>query len=400
MIRIGKITDFDLKFLMSKTPPCILIAPACLKGSLSAMKAAACIADFLKARVPDAVHLDICPIADGGDDTLDVLQFADAKFIRHQAPVTGSVPDMTVNAHYLVHPAKKLAVVEAAQAHGYQLLGPAGLSPMRATSYGVGELLKSVIQNTPDLEQIIVTLGGSASTDGGFGALQALGVGLLDASEKRIETPVGGGMLSEIHGIQWLERWDFSGRILLATDTLNPLLGPLGTATVFAPQKGATPQQCLELEQGLSHAGQQLSRVCDTDYTDLPGTGAAGGLAYGLRHLPRCGIISGSEWIAEALRLKERLKAASLVITAEGRLDFTSIQGKAIGHLLGEADNKPAFIFCGQVQEGMPLPSSVQVFPLADDAESGSVEFAMAHPEVALQRQLEAVWPRIAALLG
>jgi glycerate kinase len=385
---------------MPKAPPCILIAPACLKGSLSALKTAACIADFLKARVPDSVHLDICPIADGGDDTLAVLQFADAGFIRHQAKVMGPLPGMTVDACYLIHPAKKLAVVEAAQAHGYQLLGPKGLSPMRATSYGVGELLKSVIQKWPDLKQVILTLGGSASTDGGFGALQALGVELLDADGKRLEAPVGGGMLSQIHSIQWLKQWDFTGQILLATDTLNPLLGPLGTATVFAPQKGATPQQGIELERALIHASRLLSQICNVDYTDLPGTGAAGGLAYGLRYLPRCGIISGSEWIAETLGLRERLQAASVIITAEGRFDLTSIQGKAIGYLLTEANEKPVFIFCGQTQQDVPMPSNVRLFRFVNDDAQSSVEFAMAHPGIALQQQLEVAWPSIKALLG
>lgn len=377
----------------------ILIAPACLKGSLSALDTATLIANFLKARLNNTFSLDICPIADGGDDTLAVLQATDSGFIRKTARVTGPLPEIEVEAHYLIHPQKKLAIIEAAQAHGYQLLATQGLSPMNATSYGVGELLQSVISRTPELENIMITLGGSASTDGGLGALQALGVSLFDKDGQALTTPIGGGLLSQIHHIQWLSKWYYKGKILLATDTINPLLGHSGTATVFAPQKGATPEQCQALEQGLAQASQILSQVRDVNYTDLPGVGAAGGLAYGLRHLPGCGIVSGSHWIAEVLQLNSRIQAASLIITAEGRFDFTSLQGKATGHLLLEAMDKPVFFFCGQALEDLPVTGAVKIFPfLPNNAKPDLQKASILNPTEALQTQLEIAWPQIKAM--
>jgi glycerate kinase len=379
----------------------ILIAPACLKGSLSALGTAAFIAEFLKARLHDSVILDICPIADGGDDTLAVLQAADSGFMQKAKRITGPLPEMQVEARYLLHSEKKTAILEAAQAHGYQQLAAHGLSPMDATSYGVGELLLAIISETPALEKIIVTLGGSASTDGGFGALQALGVRFYDSDGKKLDIPIGGGDLSRVYRIEWLPEWPYKGQILLATDTINPLLGEMGTARVFAPQKGASSEQCQILERGLTSASQILAQTCGMDYTDLPGSGAAGGLAYGLRHLPGCGIASGSQWIAEALGLTARIKAASLVITGEGRFDFTSLQGKATGHLLFEASEKPVFFFCGQIQENLPVMNSVQIFPFLPQNASPEVQKAsILNPTEALQKQLETAWPQIEAMLG
>lgn len=277
-----------------KHPARILIAPAGLKGSLSAWDVATTIRDFLQMRLQERAELDVCPVADGGDDTLSVLQQADSGFVWKSASVMGPLPSMTVESRYLVHTGQKLAILEAAQAHGYRLLSAQdGLAPMEATSYGVGQLLRQVITHEPDLETIVLTLGGSASTDGGLGALQALGVQFLNAAGNLIETPISGGSLSEIAQIQWIPEWPFAGKILIATDVVNPLLGREGAAMVFAPQKGATLVQCQLLEQKLNRVSQLLSQACNVDYRALPGVGAAGGLAYSLRHLPRSGIISG-----------------------------------------------------------------------------------------------------------
>jgi glycerate kinase len=322
-----------------------------------------------------------------------VLQQADPGFEWQAAAVTGPIPTMTVTARYLLHPARRLAVVEAAQAHGIKLLSKP--APMTATSYGVGDLLNAALRqvqakNIP-LEALAVTVGGSASTDGGLGALQALGVRFRDAVGAAIREPLSGGSLSRIQAVERSESWPFAGRLLIATDVRNPLLGPEGCATVFAPQKGADPGQCAQLETGLRHVSGLMQAAFGADHTVEPGAGAAGGLAYGLCHLPRAELISGTCWIAGQLDLERRIQAADWIITGEGRLDATSLAGKATGQILRWAAPKPVLVFCGQVQESQQWPEHVQVFPLART--QAECVAAMANPEAALRQALERALP-------
>ncbi len=380
----------------------ILIAPACFKGSLPAWDAAQLAKTLLKKYLPDKTILDICPIADGGDDTLSVLQHNDPAWRFGNETVTGPVPGLQVNARYLTQPAKNMAVIEAAQAHGYALLPDHKLAPMTATSYGVGELLNAVLKHAAHthqkLETIVVTLGGSASTDGGLGALQALGVRFLDHTGQTFMQPIGGEHLEQIHNIEWTPHWPYDGQLLIATDVVNPLLGPDGTANIFAPQKGATPTQCRQLEAGLAHINRLMTAACGVDTGTLPGVGAAGGLAYGLRHLPRSGIVSGSHWIAESLNLQQRIAAADVIITGEGRLDATSFGGKAIGNVLAWADNKPVVVICGHAQEELDFPPNISVFPMAQTPQE--IANAISDPKQAFLRQLENALPKIQRYLA
>lgn len=376
----------------------ILVAPTCFKGTMSAGEVAGVIRDFLCGYLPEnLVALDVCPVADGGDDTLEVLRETDAGFRVEEAVVNGPVPGQQVVARYLLHAEKKLAVLEAAQAHGYKLLPGGQLAPMSATSYGVGQLLQSVLKKAEAdklaLETVAVTLGGSASTDGGLGALQALGVRFLDRDRQNIHEQIGGQTLLRIGRINWLKKWMFRGKLLIATDVVNPLLGPDGCAQVFAPQKGATPEQCLLLEQGLQQVSALMKETLGVDYTDRPGAGAAGGLAWGLSHLPRSEIVSGSQWIAAQLGLDRRMAMADLIITGEGRLDKTSLSGKATGNILKNAGEKPVLVFCGQMEAGLPLADSVQVIPLVRVGENS--QRAMADPKAALLERLNEGLPAI-----
>jgi glycerate kinase len=310
---------------------------------------------------------------------------------------------MRVEARYLLHPEKKIAVIEAAQAHGLKLLTEAQRNAMAATSYGVGELINAALseskaQNIP-LENLIIAVGGSASTDGGFGALQALGVTFRDAHGEAITQPLSGESLATVQEIGWPGQWPYPGKITIATDVITPLLGPDGTATLFAPQKGATPADCERLEHNLTAAAQQLSTVTGKDYPNFPGVGAAGGLAYGLCHLPRSGILSGSDWIADLLQLKSRIQQARLIITGEGRLDATTFSGKATSNLMLWAKDTPLWFLCGQLERGLTLPANVHVSPLANGEEE-SLTLALRHPETALQNTLAAHWPAVREMLS
>jgi glycerate kinase len=399
-------------------PHRILIAPAAFKGSLAAWDVAEIVRDFLERHSPEMFVLDVCPIADGGDNTLSVLHYAIPGFERHTTTVTGPLPTMQVQADFLIHPAQGLAVIEAAQANGLRLIPESGQrDSLAATSYGVGQLINAVLTHCQTqklaLQSLIVTLGGSASTDGGSGALQALGVQFIDKAGVPVATPLGGGLLSGLQRIEWTPQWPHNGSLLIATDVINPLLGCEGSAAVFAPQKGASSAQVTQLEAGLSHFAHLLKTTLlhnppnpppesETDYTQLPGAGAAGGLAYGLRHLPRSGIISGSQWVANHLKLEQRIAQADLIITGEGCLDATSLDGKATGHLLVQAAHKPVLFLCGQVQQELFFPANVTIAAFVNTEMNTGAEIlnAMQHPKAALLKQLALIWPTLQAQLA
>jgi glycerate kinase len=382
-----------MKALVSK--PSILITPASFKGSLSAPEAATVMAEFLTEQFGDSVRLIHCPVADGGDDTLSVLQWVEPAAERIAVRVTGPVANLRVSAEYLWLPHKKTVVIEAAQAHGLKLLG-GNLAPMAATSYGVGELIQHALAKFQP-ENLVVTVGGSASTDGGLGALQALGFRFEDALGQTLETPIGGQNLLEIERVVFSERTFSTGRLLIATDVINLLLGPEGTAFVFAPQKGADAKQCEQLALGLLHVSRLMALAFRVDLTTLPGVGAAGGLAYGLRHLPRSGIISGSHWLAEALDLPQKIVESDLILTGEGRFDLTSLSGKATGNLLGWAGDKPVVILCGQAEAGLGFQPPVYLLPLAEEAQA--VKACIDNPKLALRTRLQQAVPLLQTLL-
>lgn len=382
-----------MKASMSK--PTILLAPATFKGSLSAPEAVMVMAQFLTGQFGEAVRLIHCPVADGGDDTLSVLQSVEPAAQCIAATVTGPVADLRVSAEYLWLPHKKTVVIESAQAHGLKLLG-GKLAPMAATSYGVGELILHALAKFQP-ENLVVTVGGSASTDAGLGALQALGVRFEDALGQPLEPPIGGQNLLEIERVVFSEPTFSIGRLVIATDVINPLLGPQGTASIFAPQKGADAKQIEQLALGLLHVSRLMARAFGVDLTTLPGVGAAGGLAYGLRHLPRSGIISGSQWLAEALDLPQKIAEADLIITGEGCFDLTSLSGKATGHLLGWAGDKPIVILCGQAEAGLGLQPPVYVLPLAKEAQL--VKACFDNPKLALRARLRQAVPLLRTLL-
>lgn len=398
--------------------PTVLIAPACFKGSLSASDVAEVMRAFLAERLAaQPVDLRLCPIADGGDDTLAVLQAADSAYQSHTWEVTGPVSGMTALAHYLVHPAQKTVVIEAAQAHGLKLW-PVGtaLCPLKATSYGVGELMRHALQ-THQPQTLIVSVGGSASTDGGMAALQALGVNFKDEAGQIIQAPIGGGDLCRVKHLELPTDWVGATlqRLMIATDVVNPLLGPEGAAAVFGPQKGATPQQCEQLEAGLGHISKLMSDALGQSHdaealASLPGVGAAGGLAYGLRCLPRSGIVSGSQWVAAQLNLPQQVADSQIILTGEGCLDATSLSGKATGHLLAMAGDKPVLFFCGQVRDGLTGWGNVSVYPMVLpewyaqasglNAAKEAEQEAIANPKVALRRLLEVAWPHLESLIS
>lgn len=345
----------------------VVIAPDSFKGTIGAAPAAAELAaGWLAARPGDEV---IClPLADGGEGTLAVLAAAAAGTARwHEARVSGPGTE-PVSARWL-ELADQVHVVELASAAGLpQLAEP---DPLHAHTTGVGELLGRALD--AGARRIVVGLGGSASTDGGTGALAALGARFLDAA--------GTGLGRGGAALRGLAAADLSGLrpaprdgVACLTDVRAPLLGPAGAAAVFGPQKGAGPAEIAVLEAGLA----RLAAVLGGD-PEAPGAGAAGGTGYGLAAAWGADLRSGSAEIARIAGLDAALAGAGLLITGEGRYDATSGTGKVVGAAAAAAARAkvPVALVAGTI-DGQPPPVIGQAMTLAGLA--GGTAAAMAEP--------------------
>jgi glycerate kinase len=237
-----------------------------------------------------------------------------------------------------------IAYIESAQACGLSHIG-GQLNPMEATSRGLGELVSAAISKWAT--DIYIGLGGTASTDGGVGAMQALGWQFPDQYGKEIGS--GGGHLIDIHRI--LPGPQIRPNLNLMTDVNNPLLGDLGTAIVFGTQKGASPTQVQELEKGLSNLWLHAYKIYKLNL-DFPGSGAAGGIPAGFALSGRATIGSGFELIADLGDLEEKIAWADIVVTGEGKFDRQSMMGKAPGQVvnLARSQGKKVVIVSGIIE--------------------------------------------------
>jgi glycerate 2-kinase len=296
----------------------LVAAPDSFKGSVSAAQAAAALAaGWLSVRPGDEV-VEL-PLADGGEGTLEVLAATRRRSWWHTARVSGP-GDRQVTARWLEFE-RSVHVVELASAAGLTQLEV--LAPLRAHSYGVGELIGRAMD--AGAREVVLTLGGSACTDGGSGALAALGARFLDRAGRDLAR--GGGPLAELASIDLTGlRQPPPGGIRCLTDVTSPLLGPSGAAAVFGPQKGATRSDIDVLEAGLTRLAELLGGE-----PAAPGAGAAGGTAYGMAAAWGAEIAPGAPEIARIAGLEQALDRAELVITGEGQYDQTSLAGKVVG---------------------------------------------------------------------
>jgi glycerate 2-kinase len=303
----------------------ILIAPNAFKGSLSAHDTAIAIRDGVTRIAPDA-RLDLLPVADGGDGTADVLVQAVSDGRSIDAAVIDPL-SRPITARFGLINEDKTAVIELAAASGLRLLNRDELDPLRASTFGTGQLIRTALDY--GCRQIIIGVGGSATVDGGAGIAQALGARLLDAAGNEIGR--GGGALAT------LDRIDLAGldprlkdtRIDVACDVDNPLLGEKGAARVFAPQKGASAGQVEQLEAHLTRFADVLAHDTGVRVHNLPHAGAAGGAAAGLHALCGAHLRVGIDLILDQLDFAAHLEGVDLVITGEGRIDDQTIYGKA-----------------------------------------------------------------------
>jgi glycerate 2-kinase len=343
----------------------VVIAPDSFKGSLAAAGAAAALAAGWRAARPgDEVRT--IPLADGGEGTLDVLAAAIPAARWHQAQVTGPA-GQPVDCPWLELPDGS-AAVELAAASGLPLLSQP--DPLGAHTIGLGEVIGHALD--AGARQVTVALGGSASTDGGAGALAALGARFLDAAGRPL--PAGGGALRGLAAVDLTGlRPPPPGGVACLSDVRAPLLGPAGAAVVFGPQKGASPAQVALLDEGLA----RLAGLLGGDPA-APGAGAAGGTGYGLAAGWGAVITPGAPRLARLAGLDQALAGAGLVITGEGRYDQSSGTGKVAGAVFAAAAaaQVPAALVAGQV--ATRPPAGVPAVSLAGLA--GGVRQALADP--------------------
>ena len=326
----------------------VLVAPDKFKGSLSAKQVAENIALGIRDVIPDA-RIEIAPVADGGEGTAEVI--CDARggewvTCRAHGPL-GS----PIEARYAWLSENASAVIEMSEAAGLRALKNEARDVLRANTFGVGEMLLDAVKRGAN--EIIVGLGGSVTNDGGFGMARALGcrffcmqncragaspagssIELTDGPTDlmglaRIEVPVGAGVSPAKSSEMQPTRLPLQIRIIAAVDVKNPLLGENGATRTFGPQKGANPERLEILERALAKLADTITRDLGCDFRNNPGAGAAGGLGFGLMSFCNAELRPGFDVVADAVGLKEKIKAADIVITGEGKLDTQTLEGKA-----------------------------------------------------------------------
>ena len=326
----------------------ILIAIDSFKGSLTSAEAGEAAAAGIRRAIPDA-ETEVVPLADGGEGTVDALvQATGGELIRTR--VTGPLGE-PVDAAYGILGDGITAVIEIAEACGLLLISETKRNPLKATSYGVGELILDAASR--GARSLIVGLGGSATNDAGVGMLQALGCRFLD--EMGEEVPRGGAALGAIRSIEVsglppaIKHLD----IQVACDVNNPLYGEQGAAYIYGPQKGATPEMVKELDGGLRNFAEVVKAELGTDIQEIPGAGAAGGLGAAFVGFLNAELRSGIELILDTIGLEEKVQQADYVITGEGRMDAQSSMGKAAMGVAGLAQKhgKPVIALAGSVSE-------------------------------------------------
>lgn len=326
----------------------IIIAPDSFKESLPAAAVAQAIAAGIKIAAPEAEVVCV-PMADGGEGTLDAvltvtggerreLTVADA-LGRPRKAFWGWLPDQT-------------GVIEMASAAGLEHVAPSDRNPLKADTYGVGELIQSALD--AGAKRIVLTAGGSATNDGGTGMLRALGMTLLDDT--------GTVLPSGPEALLRLAHIDVSGLdarlqtvdMVVATDVRNPLCGPNGASAIFGPQKGATPEMVQMLDQALAKLATITAQTTGTDCQHDPGAGAAGGLGFAAMAWMGAKTRPGVEVVAELAKLEQAIAGADLVFTGEGRMDAQTLQGKTPWGVMqiAKSHQVPVIALAGSLGDG------------------------------------------------
>ena len=328
-----------------------VLAPDSFKESMSAEQACQAMQRGVLQVFPDACCIAV-PMADGGEGTVEaLLRSLDGQGIT--CMVTGPLVTQQVSTYFAIVDYGRTAVLEMAKANGIHLLAAEQRNPMLTSTYGTGEMIKQALDR--GIEKIIVGLGGSVTNDGGAGMAQALGVQFFNSTGEAIQ--VCGGNLDQINqiDISQLDARLKNTEILIASDVNNPLCGPNGASAIFGSQKGATPEMVQQLDRNLSHFADLVEASLGISIKNVAGSGAAGGLGFGLMAFADAKLQSGVELIIEQSRLAEKIAQADYVLTGEGKIDSQTALGKTPFGVAQVAQqfNKPVLAFAGLVGEGI-----------------------------------------------
>ena len=302
----------------------IVIAPQAFKGSLSALNVANAVQKGVRRIFPDAQILT-CPVADGGDGTLETLvESSGGKIMEtNVADPTGK----PIVAQWGAMGDGNTAVIEMARTSGLALLTLEERDPLNATTYGLGEILVSALNK--GFRKFIVGIGGSATNDAGAGMAQALGIKLIDREGRNLV--FGGAALQNLSVIDTssIDQRVLESNFQIACDVNNPLTGPEGASAVYGPQKGATEENVRQLDSALGVFAEVTKRDLGKDISNLEGAGAAGGLGAGMIAFVEGHLRAGVDIVLDTVNLAEKLESADLVITGEGSIDFQTVYNKA-----------------------------------------------------------------------
>ena len=335
----------------------VLFAPDSFKGSLDSVEVAAALADGWRRARPDD-ELLFAPLADGGEGMLRAIAAAEPPGLAWRRARTTDPIGRPIEAAYLaLHEGdRSVAIVELAAASGLSRLAPDERDALHAGTEGTGDLLLAAL--AAGYREVILGIGGSATTDGGSGILRRLGARFLDSAGD--ELPPGGGALARLSrlDLDGLDRRLGELRLTIASDVQNPLLGPTGAAAIYGPQKGAAAGDVARLDAALARLADLLEAAVGHPIRGVAGSGAAGGTAAGLLaiadRLASLTIRPGVELVMELAHFDERLRDSSLVVTGEGRIDAQTAFGKTV---LGAARRAreagiPCLVVAGSIGPG------------------------------------------------
>jgi glycerate kinase len=384
-----------------------LVCPNAFKGSLTAAQAADAIAEGM-ARASEGGRRCLpvlLPLADGGDGTLETLVQA-TRGSTHRAVVRDPLGRPIEAVWGRMGAAEPdTAVVEMASASGLRLLAPQERDPLRASTFGAGELIREAVE--AECKRIVVGIGGSATNDGGAGMAQALGARFLDAEGRELEP--GGAALAR------LARIDRSGwrlpegvEVLVACDVDNPLVGPQGASAVYGPQKGAGPDDVRLLDSALGHYARIVERDLGISIAAAPGAGAAGGLGGGLLAFCRAGLQPGVDLVLDLTGFDGRIEGCALAVTGEGRLDAQTSCGKLVQGVAKRAKRAgvPTVALAGSIAEGAEArlreDGLVAALPIVDGPRrlEECMEDAYAFVMVTSERLTRLLWLCLTAPVG
>jgi glycerate kinase len=328
----------------------IVVAPDSFKGSISARDLCTSVRKGIHSVDPTVEVVEL-PLADGGEGTLENMVYA-TNGKTYEVEVKDPL-GRPITASYGVLGDNRTVIIEMAQASGLPLLKEHEKNPLITTSFGTGELLRHALDS--GYRRFIIGLGGSATNDGGAGMLKALGVRFYGQNRELL--PDGGAALAELVSVD-LSEMDArlkDCRFTIASDVTNPLCGPNGASAVFGPQKGATPEMVLRLDQALNRFAEIITNQIGVDVRNAPGSGAAGGMGAALMSFLQAEFKPGIEIIMEAIQFGAQIQNADLIITGEGKLDLQTLSGKVIAGVCQKAKSYhvPVIALCG----GMELSS-------------------------------------------